>query len=148
MVGKDSFRISTGAKRIEVNDEGEYITLNLGDQSFLPRLSAIIDNFNAKLPKYESRAKELDSVATENEQDDFKKLKAMAEYNEKIHRDLMTEVDEAFADEVCRKVFGNIVPSMDMFAEFFEQLSPYVQKFGQERATKMSKYSPNRTGNA
>ena len=29
----DSIRIDTGAKRIEVNDEGEYITLNFADQS-------------------------------------------------------------------------------------------------------------------
>ena len=33
----DSIRIDTGAKRIEVNDEGEYITLNFADQSLSTR---------------------------------------------------------------------------------------------------------------
>ena len=146
-MSKDSFRISTGAKRVEVNDDGECITLNLSDQSFLPRLAAVIGGFNAKLPEYEAHAKELDALTAETEQDNFKKLSEISRYNEKIHRDLMTEIDGVFQDEVCRKVFGDIVPAMDMFTEFFDQLSPYVEKFGRERAAKVSKYSPNRTGN-
>ena len=35
----DRIRISNGEKRIEVNDQGEYITLNFNDQSLLPRFS-------------------------------------------------------------------------------------------------------------
>lgn len=147
-MSKDSFRVSTGAKRIEVNDAGECITLNLGDQSFLPRLSAVIDAFNARMPEYEAHAKELDAMTVETEQDNFNKLKDMAQYNEKIHRELMSEIDGVFQDEVCRKVFGAIVPPMDMFADFFKQLAPYIEKYGRERAEKISKYSPNRTGNA
>ena len=39
----DSIRIDTGAKRIEVNDEGEYITLNFADQSLPTRFFAMAD---------------------------------------------------------------------------------------------------------
>lgn len=38
----DSIRIDTGAKRIEVNDDGEYITLNFADQSLPTRFFAML----------------------------------------------------------------------------------------------------------
>ena len=48
----DSIRIDTGAKRIEVNDEGEYITLNFADQSLSTRFFAMADDFQAKEPEH------------------------------------------------------------------------------------------------
>ena len=146
-MSKNSFRVSTGAKKIEVNDDGDYITLNLSDQSFLPRLASIIDTFNAKFPEYEARAKEIDEMAAETKEQRFYNMKLAAEYNESVHRELIREVDAVFGDDVCRKVFGPIVPSTEMFVEFFEKLTPYIEKFSRERVEKMSNYNPNRTGN-
>ena len=43
-------------------------------------------------------------------------------------------VDALFGDEVCRKVFGDIVPSMAAFSDFFDQLAPFMEEYGRERA--------------
>ncbi len=48
----------------------------------------------------------------------------------------------------CRKVFGDIVPSVDLYVDFINQLAPYFEKYGKERQKKlMQKYNPNRRGN-
>ena len=53
----DRIRISNGEKRIEVNDQGEYITLNFNDQSLLPRFFHLKENFEAliRVPKRKYR---------------------------------------------------------------------------------------------
>lgn len=143
----EKLRVSSLAKRIEVNEQGECITLNLDDQAFLPALMAIIEEFNAALPKYEQRAKELDAAPEETEAQRFEKLRRSLAYNLEIHQRLKERIDGVFHDEVCRKVFGDIVPPVDAYAEFFELLAPYIQKYSRERARKMGKYSAGRTGN-
>ena len=37
-------RVNTGVKRIEVNDDGDYITLSLSDNDFLNRFFALYEN--------------------------------------------------------------------------------------------------------
>ena len=44
----DSIRVDTGVKKIEVNDEGETISLNFADQSFPARYFAMVDEFQAQ----------------------------------------------------------------------------------------------------
>lgn len=143
----DKLRVSSSARRIEVNDEGEYITLDLGDQAFLPSLMEIIDDFNAQMPEYQKRAEELDAEPDETEEQRFDKQRKALAYNLEIHRKLRDRLDGVFHDEVCRKVFGGIVPPIDAYAEFFELLTPFIQKYGRERAQKMGKYSADRAGN-
>lgn len=144
----EKLRVSSLAKKIEVNDAGEYITLNLDDQAFLPALMAIIDDFNAKMPEYQKRAEALDAEPGDTEELRFEKMRKALAYNLEIHQELKERIDGVFHDEACRKVFGDIVPPVDAYAEFFEQLTPYIQKYSQERARKMGKYSAARTGNA
>lgn len=144
----EKLRVSSLAKKIEVNDAGEYITLNLDDQAFLPALMAIIDDFNARMPEYQKRAGELDAAPEDTEAQRFEKMRKALAYNLEIHQALKERIDGVFHDDACRKVFGDIVPPVDAYAEFFEQLTPYIQKYSRDRAQKMSRYSAARTGNA
>lgn len=139
-------RVNTGDKFIEVNDAGESITLRFSDQSFPTRVFAMIDRVQtvADSAKAEEAAlKEQYNGDTDN----FIYMKALAEMNEKVHRSIMAEVDEVFGPETCRKVFGDIVPDLTLFEDFFSQLLPYFEKFSKERAEKLQKYSAVRTGN-
>ena len=74
----DSIRIDTGAKRIEVNDEGEYITLNFADQSLSTRFFAMADDFQAKEPEYRARAEALDA---NTELTEYERMRAAAQLN-------------------------------------------------------------------
>lgn len=136
-------RVNTGAKRIEVNDAGEYIVLNFGDQSFPKRVFDMMDRIKAKAEQAETEEK---AIREKNPEEDSR-LRALAEFNEGLHRYMMQEVDGVFGPETCRKVFGNIVPGIDLFEDFFDQLMPFFEEYAKERAAKMNKYSAARTGN-
>lgn len=136
-------RVNTGAKRIEVNDAGEYIVLNFGDQSFPKRVFDMMGRIKART---EQAAAEEKKIREEN-QDEENRILALAEFNEGLHRYVMQEVDGVFGPETCRKVFGDIVPGIDLFEDFFNQLMPYFEDYAKERSAKMSKYSAGRTGN-
>lgn len=136
-------RVNTGAKRIEVNDAGEYIVLNFGDQSFPTRVFDMMDRIKEKAEQASAEEKEIREKHPEGED----LIRVMTKFNEEIHRYMMREVDSVFGPETCRKVFGDIVPGIDLFEDFFNQLMPYFEDYAKERATKMSKYSAGRTGN-
>ena len=54
----NGIRVNTGVKRIEVNDDGDYITLNLSDNDFIDRFFSLYKNIQ-KMAE-ESSAKEKD----------------------------------------------------------------------------------------
>lgn len=56
----DSIRVDTGVKKIEVNDEGETISLNFADQSFPARYFAMVDEFQAQQDVFRQEAEQLD----------------------------------------------------------------------------------------
>lgn len=139
-------RINSGAKRIEVNDNGDYITLNLSDNNFLDRFFSLYKNLQEMADKATEEEKEIkkkhagggDSVAFA--EDAFSLYKGFSS-------GLMAEVDNLFGEGTCTKVFGDIKPTFDLYIEFFEQLTPYIQEFAKEKAQRMNKYSAARTGN-
>lgn len=133
-------RVNTGVKRIEVNDAGEYIELNFGDQSLGTRFYSMWERVKAKT---EETGKQLEETKKDPEN-----LKSMLSINEDLHRYIMAEIDGCFGAETCRKVFGNIIPAIDMVDDFFTQLLPYFEQGANERKAKMSKYNADRVGNA
>ena len=139
-------RVQTNDRRIEVNDQGEYIVLRFSDQSFPGRVFAMIERVQA----LGEQVKEKEAALRESYRDSEDALalpKAAAALNEEVHRAIMAEVDGVFGAETCRKVFGEIVPDVALFEDFFRQLLPYFEEYGRERAEKMGKYSEGRMGN-
>jgi hypothetical protein len=137
-------RVSTGAKRIEVNDDGDYITLNFADQSFPERFFAMIDRVTDIAKEAEPREKELRETYPAGS---VELARAVSSFNVEIHTAVSKEIDGFFGANTCKRVFGDIVPGIDLIDDFFQQLMPYFQEFGKERAQKLSKYSAARTGN-
>lgn len=128
----EKIRIDNGTKRIEVNDNGDFIELPLGDKSFPDRFF----NFaNKVIGRYEEVSKSIDLMEAEEQR---KKMLEIAQAN-------MKDVDELFGDGTCNKVFGNIIPDDYMIMELFEQLTPYIQKYGKQRREEIQKkYAPKR----
>ena len=128
-----SLRVERQAKKIQVNDQGEYIVLNLDDQQFLPELLGLMNDFKGIAEKNENRAREIDEMPDGTDKEYMAKAEKSAAFNLEVCEELKQRVDQTFHDDVCRKVFGDIVPSIAAFAEFFDQLGELIKKFTEER---------------
>lgn len=137
-------RVATGAKRIEVNDNGDYIVLDFSDNSLPDRFFAMVDRVQERANE---AVPEAEKIEAQHEKSSEGYMRATAALWHKVHEDIMAEVDGFFGPGTCKKVFGNIVPGIELYEDFFSQLAPYFEQAGKERAQRMSKYSAARTGN-
>lgn len=144
-MGSGSIRISGGIRRIEVNDDGEYIVLNGNSTTLIPGFGRLKKSLEQKAALFQEKAEAIQSSGDLSEED---KLLKVLDLNHEIHKDITKDVDALFGEETCRKVFGkDIIPDSASFAEFFEAITPFLQEIEQEKVNRMSKYSPSRTGN-
>lgn len=67
---------------------------------------------------------------------DWAQLSTVADLYLTVCQQMKERVDAVFADEVCRKAFGNITPGLDAFSEFFEKLSPFVLEYQENTRSK------------
>lgn len=128
-------RISNGVKKIEVNDDGEFILLPVSDDGFVLSFYRLMEDIK-------KRGGELsDEIGGEETVDSVEKIVA-------VEKGIKQKVDTLFGDGTCKKVFGDILPSMDLFVEFFGSLVPFLEEYKNERTAKMEKYNAGRTGSA
>ena len=135
-------RVNTAVRKIEVNDNGDFITLNFSDNSFPDRFFVMLDHIQQRAADVQAQEAEIQEKFGNNGS-----AQAAAALYRHFHEDIMAEVDALFGPETCRKVFGDIVPGIELFDDFFTQLTPYFEEYGKDRAAKLSKYSADRTGN-
>lgn len=121
MTNDATIMIDAGTKVIGVNDNGETIRLPLGDQEFTRSFLKLMQEFSEKAQEISEQIR-----SVKEDTDKVTQLVTVADLNLTICRQMKERVDAVFADEVCRKVFGDIVPGLDAFSEFFEKLSPFV----------------------
>ena len=137
-------RVQNGAKKIEVNDSGDSIVLNFGGHQFPSRFFALLDRVQALAEEAEPREAEIQAAHPAGS---LERNRRLAELDREIHQAIAAEVDGLFGEGTCRKVFGDILPGVELFDDFFTQLMPYFEQAGKERADRMRKYSAARTGN-
>lgn len=140
-------RVNTGVKRIEVNDNGDYITINLNDNDFMDRFFAAYENIQKMGDESTAKEAEIREKHKDNEAGTELMKDIFALYSE-VGRKMKDEVENLFGAGTCKKVFGDITPTFDLYIDFFEQLTPYLREFAAEKTQRMSKYSAARTGNA
>ena len=139
----DKIRITRNIKRIEVNDQGEYIVLDFDDldlpyryYNMLRRLEQDRIRFNAELTE-KLKGKTDEEATTE-----------LIEAERRLNVYFRDAVDEVFGEGTCRKVYGDILPSMDMHLQFFDELRPFFEEEAKRRREKMNRYNARRTGDA
>lgn len=146
----DSLRIDNGLKRIEVNDAGEYIEFSVVDNRFFRSFFDLLQWFD----KQENR-KEIKEMEQQNDKvvsDDGNKINydianSIIDTREKISKEACEKIDNIFGTEASRKIFVNVVPDMYMIADFFEQITPLVEKYAKERNQSINKkYNKSRKG--
>lgn len=151
----EKLSISTGIKKIEVNDAGECITVNMSDNTFFSRLRGFMDAQKSKEAEVRTWEDELktkypdysdpDAVVDENKTkmvfDILAKQKEVCDWE-------CRELDKLFGEGCMRKVFPGVEsPGMDLIGDFLEAVIPILQKFANERNEKINlRYGRNRKG--
>lgn len=137
----DRIRITRNIRRIEVNDSGEYITLDFDDLDLPYRFYGMLRGFGEKRAQFAERLSESVKHGENNPI-------AIAEVEREMNIYFRDAVDEVFGAGTCRKVYGDILPSVEMHLEFFDALRPYFEEEAARRREKMNKYSAKRSGNS
>lgn len=120
-------KINKWVKIIKVNEQGDTISLNIGDNSLIKNLVILINNIqNIGIELIEAKEKFKDDYKEEDliEKLDFINLK-MSEISEKI--------DSFFGFDTCMKVFRTNTPYIDDVIDFLYQISELVEKFTGEK---------------
>lgn len=123
-----------GDKRVEINDSGDYIVIPMGDNTFPQRVI-----------EFSKKAEEQYNILLEKE----KELRGSdVEIISNMRAGILLNVgllfDGLFGDGSCKKVFGNLAPSMDIMVSFMEQIAPLVNKFATERQSEIEAKYVNR----
>lgn len=139
----DKIRIARNIKRIEVNDNGEFITLDFDDLNLPYRYYGMLKRLEKDRVKF---AQELQEKLRDKTGMDSAEELVNAERDLNIY--FCDAIDEVFGEGTCRKVYGDILPSIDMHLQFFDAIRPYFEEEAQRRRQKMSKYSAKRSGSS
>lgn len=118
--------------RVCVNDVGDVILIPIEDTQFIEDFFNMLEEFSEANEKIRTKVSNLEGV------EQVKPIK------EEI-KGMMAELDRIFGEESCKKIFGNIIPTPYAMAEFLDQMVPILQKYTNERQSKIAeKYSKNR----
>lgn len=146
----DSLRIDNGLKKIEVNDAGEYIEFSVVDNDFFRGFSELMQWFGEKSTQENIKDMEgqAGKVVSDNESEiNHAALNNVFDIREKISKEACEKIDNIFGEGASRKVFGGITTDMYSIAEFFEKITPFIERYAKERnQTINKKYSKGRKG--
>lgn len=139
----EKIRIQRNVKQIEVNDNGDFITLDFDDLNLPYRYYGMLKRFEKDRARFTNElAQKLkgkpSSICTEE----------LVNAERELNIYFRNAVDEVFGEGTCRKVYGDILPSLEMHMQFFDLLRPYFEEEAKRRQERMSKYSARRMGNA
>lgn len=146
----DSLRIDNGLKKIEVNDAGECIEFSVVNSEFYRAFFELLQWFDEQENRKE--IKEMEEQGDKVISDDGSKINydaanSVLDIREKISKEACEKIDNIFGAEASSKIFGRIIPDMFMIADFFEQITPLIEKYAKERnQTVNKKYNKNRKG--
>ena len=74
-------------------------------------------------------------------------LSNVLDIRDKVSKEACEKIDNIFGVGASKKIFGSIIPDMYSIAEFFEKISPFIEKYAKERNQTINrKYSKGRKG--
>lgn len=144
----DKLRVNSGIKKIEVNDNGDYISIPISDATFYERFGTLIKNFEQKQFEIEQKSAALSEKHKDKEEFDADAIIDATSLYAEVCRYTCAELDKLFGDGCCRKVFVGIEnPGIELIGDFFEQITPLLNQYAKERNQKINlMYSRNRKG--
>lgn len=136
-------RITRNIKRIEVNDQGECIVLDFDDLNLPYRYYNMLRKMEQDRIKFNEELAEKLKGKTDEEA-----TAELIEAERRLNIYFRDAVDEVFGEGTCRKVYGDILPSIEMHMQLFDELRPYFEEEAKRHREKMNRYSARRTGDA
>lgn len=148
MLSVDKLRVDSGIKNIEVNDNGDYISVPISDASFYERFGSLLKSFEQKRVEIEQKASALSDKHKDKPSDDVDAIVDSIQLYSELCQYVCAELDKLFGEGCCSKVFAGIRnPSIELIADFFEQITPLLSQYAKERNQKIDlMYSRNRKG--
>lgn len=139
----EKIRIARNVKRIEVNDNGEFIELDFDDLNLPYRYYAMLKRFEKDRAEFSRELSEKLKGKTAAES-----TEELVEAERGLNMYFRDAIDEVFGEGTCRKLYGDILPSIEMHLQFFDALRPYFEEEAQRRQQKMNRYSAKRRGDS
>ena len=135
----NSIRIEDGSVRLCVNeDEGRQIVFNPNDLRFMDRLYEMFRYFDGVQSEYQRR---MDEIAKDETVDGFgipSGMKARLTLLQEVCEDMKQRIDSLFGEGTSQAAFGELM-TLDMFEQFFDGITPYVEKASTARVERYTK---------
>ena len=140
----DSIRIDTGVKRVMINDDPKrVIEFNPKDVVFAEKFYRMVDDFRAMETDFVARANELEAV----EEVDELGLPVNTAERLQLVREVCdwskTKIDQIFGEGASEKAFGDAM-NLEMFKQFFEGITPFIESARSEKVDKYRKVIADR----
>lgn len=138
-----NIRVDNGVRRIGVNDDGEYIELSVNDVQLTERFAGLLQWFDKKSAEIDEEGSKLakkygEDATIEGENGiNTDMVVDVAALRTAVYKECCERIDGVFGKDTCRKVFGNVLPDDVLLMEFFEQISPVLEKLAAERGEKI-----------
>lgn len=142
-----SIKIDNGVRKIGVNDNGDYIEISVNDGGLHTRFAELIAWFDKKQEEVHAKGEELvkkhgDGPIISGEEDGTVNINTAAivdvtNTEVEVYKEISEKIDEVFGKDTCKKVFGDVIPNFVLISDFFEQMSPIMQKLSEERGEKL-----------
>jgi hypothetical protein len=137
----DSIRIDLGTIRLQVNDGPEFIEFNPQDTLFAERFYGLVQVLEDKGKEYQQRSDELGLEEEQDQETAFRNAPAGLALLRDVCEFLRSELDRVFGAGTSQKLFGDVL-ALDGFSQFFDAITPYIQK---ARTEKVQKYAVKKT---
>ncbi len=134
----DSIQITTGIKRISVNDDPDrVISFNPTDVTFAEKFYGLIIEFENKQTELTARAKAIDNNQSVDENGLPRNLSDKLTFLHEVCVYMRETIDGLFGSGASQAAFGDAL-SLDMIAQFLQGITPFFQA---ARADKLKKYT-------
>lgn len=132
-----SLQISGGKKRILINNDPQrVIEFDPDDILFVEKFYSILGEVQKAEEEFTSRAAELDKVSEKDEYGVPVNIQEKIEMIKDLSNWCREKIDYVFGEGTSQIAFGNTV-NLDMFGQFFEGITPFIQS---SRDRKLDKY--------
>ena len=128
---------SSYIKKIKVNDNDEYIEINLND-------SELLENYTNMVQEISNYSKsEVLNEETEVNSDDIEETINSIKKSLSIHKKIAETVDKYIGEGTCLKVFGVKYPTADSVFEFLVKYQELLEKFTGEKLKSIESVKTN-----
>ena len=128
---------SSYIKKIKVNDNDEYIEINLND-------SELLENYTNMVQEISNYSKtEVSNENTEVNSDNIEETINSIKKSLSIHKKIAETVDKYIGEGTCLKVFGVKYPTADSVFEFLVKYQELLEKFTGEKLKSIESVKTN-----